>query len=166
MDRRGDVRAPVSVMGAVRSETVDAPVVLLDLSASGARIQADAPPDLASEYLLNFTVHNAKYQARLRVVHWEANDAAYYWGCSFTDLAPEQLDALRRTVNAAAGLTTTTVRHWKEIAHEARTSPDAQVLVGFTPAGHELKLAGQECLDIGRDGVELFVRTVASLEAP
>ena len=164
MERRSDPRAPVSLMGAVRMDDDEAPAVVLDLSPSGVRIQVASPPDPTHEYQLHFTVHRRAYSPRLRVIHWNGRDGAYRWGCSFFDLPDDQRDSLRRTVQAAAGGSELTVREWPEVLAAAASEPDNQVLVGRTPAGHEITLLGRDCADIGQDGVELFVQTVASLE--
>jgi len=164
-ERRNYLRAPMALMAALRTDEIEAPVVLVDLSPTGARIQADNPPDLSREYLLHFSVHRAEYHARFRVVHWTENDGSFHWGGAFLDLSPEQHDQLRRTVVAAMGLASTTVRPWQDVLAEACVTPDQQIMVGSTPAGQEIRLSGKDCLEMGEEGIELFVRTVASLES-
>jgi len=164
-ERRSSLRAPVSLLGELESGEQGLPVVLVDLSAAGARIQASDPPDLTREYLLNLTVHSLAYRARFRVAHWTEDNGAYHWGGSFMDLTPDQRSSLRRAVDAVAGVATTWLRDWTDIAAEAAGAPESAVLVGATAAGHEVRLAAADCLDMGQSGVELFVRTVAGLES-
>lgn len=164
MERRTHLRAPVSLVGALASNECESPVVVLDLSPFGARIQTEDPPQAGYEYLLDFSVHRSHYQARFRVTHWAERDRAFQWGGAFLDLPSEQLAELRRAVQAAAGLSGTIVRPWAQVFEQACRCPDEQILVGFTPAGREIHLSGADCLDIEADGVELFVRTVAGLE--
>lgn len=163
-DRRRHVRAAVSLIGAVESGAGETPVVLVDLSTGGARLQMDDPPDPEQSYELHFTVRQREYHAPFRAVRWAAEDGAYHWGCSFLGMATEQIASLRGVVHAAAGLAQTSLRPWEEVLPEATRQPEANVLVGQTPAGEDIRLLGQDCLEAGQDGVELFVRTVAGLE--
>jgi hypothetical protein len=164
-ERRGSPRAPVSLLGELETGEAELPVVLVDLSAAGARIQASDPPDPNREYLLNLTVHSLPYRARFRVAHWIEADGTYHWGGAFEDLTPDQRSLLGRAVDAVAGVATTWHRGWTEIVVDAASSPEAQVVVGATPAGHEIRLRGADCLDMDQTGVELYVRTVAGLES-
>jgi hypothetical protein len=163
-ERRADIRAPVSLLGAVDTPDGECPVIVVDLGPQGARIQTDDPPDPDHEYCLHFRVHQQQYDTRLRVKHWMAGDGAYRWGCAFLDLEPQTLENLRRTVYAAAGLAEATIRDWQEVEDEAARRPDSQVLVGRMPSGQEISLAGADCVELGQEGVGLFVQTVASLE--
>jgi hypothetical protein len=164
MERRGFVRAPISVLGAVETDAGEAPMLVLELSPSGARIQTDDKPDLEGVYKLHFTVHKAEYTTHFRVIHYRANDGTYHWGGSFLDLLPDQIAQLRRTVEAAAGIAVLSFREWDDVRTEASARPDEQIVVGFTPAGQEIRLSAHDCLDIGQEGVELFVHTVGNLE--
>jgi hypothetical protein len=165
-ERRADVRAPVSLLGAIDTADGECPVIVTELSPLGARIQIDDPPDADREYALHFSIHQQQYNPRLRVVHWMPSDGSYRWGCAFMDLQQAELDSLRRTVYAAAGLADAFVRSWGEIdADASRNAPDAQVLVGRTPSGQDISLAAADCLELGQEGVGLFVRTLASLES-
>ncbi|MBV8087479.1 MAG: PilZ domain-containing protein [Chloroflexi bacterium] len=164
-ERRSSLRAPVSLLGELESGNDGQPVVLLDLSAAGARIQASDPPEVDREYLLHFTVHSLPYRARFRVAHWLEADGSYHWGGCFVDLTSEERATLRRAVNAAAGVATVWHREWSEIVVEAAGAASGQVLVGATPAGQEIRLAAADCLSMGQTGVELFVRTVAGMES-
>ncbi|HEY8693114.1 MAG TPA: PilZ domain-containing protein [Chloroflexota bacterium] len=164
-ERRSDTRAPVSLMGAMRLDDDETPAIILDLSPSGVRFQVDSPPDPRHEYQLHFNVHSMACSPRLRVVHWNGSAGAYRWGCTFFDLPDDQRDSLRRIVQAASGAAGLTVREWAEVLAAASIEPDGQILVGFTPCGREITLLGQDCVETGQDGVELFVRTVAGLES-
>lgn len=164
MERRTDPRARVSLLGTVHTEDGERPVVVLDLSTGGARIQAGKEPDMERDYHLDFRVHDQEYKARFRVVRWDGAEETYQWGCSFADLSSDQMNMLRRSVHAAVGLSETFLRPWDEIEAEAKAPAGAYVIVGHTPAGREILLAAKDCLDIGSEGVELFVRTLASLE--
>lgn len=164
MERRHDLRAPVSLVGGLNRGEGEAPVIVLDLSSTGARIQTDDPADEGGEYLLHFTVHHTEYRARYRVCHCIESNDAYQWGGSFIDLEDDRLAALQRAVYAAAGLASTTVRPWPEILEEAFCRREELIVVGSTPSGHEIRLSGADCLDVGAEGIDLFVRTVAGLE--
>jgi hypothetical protein len=164
IERRSDVRAPVSLMGAVMTPDGESPVLLLDLSARGARLRVDCLPDPAGEYQLHFTVHGMSWSPKFRVVHWTGGEGAYHWGCTFFEIPADQSENLRRTVHAAIGLAEMSVRPWEAVSLDALTTPADEVLVGSTASGHDIRIAGQDCLDMGPDGVELFVRTVAGLE--
>ena len=164
MERRTDVRAPVALMGAVQSTSGESPVVVLDISGGGVQLQADAPPDPEHEYQLHFSVHRMEYSPRFKVVRWSGADGVYQWGCCFSDLAEEDQENLRRSVNAAVGLAQTDVCDWATVLAAASAQPREQIVVGRTPSGSEIRLLGQDCLDIGETGVALFVETVAGLE--
>jgi len=164
-ERRNYLRAPMALMAALRTDEIEAPVVLVDLSPTGARIQADTAPDLSREYMLHFSVHRTEYHARFRVVHWTENDGSFRWGGAFLDLSPDERDQLRRTVVAAMGLASTSVRPWRDVLEDAFVARDQQIVIGSTPAGQEIRLSGEDCLEMGEEGIELFVRTVASLES-
>ena len=166
MERRSDSRASVSLMGALQlAGEAEAPAVVLDLSAGGVRIQVDSPPNPEHEYQLHFNVHRVSYSPRVRVVHWDGSGGAYRWGCTFFDLPEELRGSLRQTVHAASGAAGLTLRPWPEVLAVARTDPTTHVTVGAAPSGREITLLGQDCLDIGQEGVELFVHTVAGLES-
>lgn len=164
-ERRADIRTSVSLLGSVDTPDGECPVVVVDLGPLGARIQTDDPPNPEHEYTLHFTVHQQQYNTRLRVVHSIASDSSYHWGCAFLDLLPAELDGLRRAVYAAAGLAEAFLRSWPEVNAEAAAQPEAQVLVGRTPSGQDICLAAADCVELGPEGVGLFVATVASLES-
>ena len=163
-ERRRAVRAPVSVLGALETDAGELPMLVLDLSISGARIQTDGEPDLELKYTVHFTVHNVEYHAGFRVVRSVASDGTFHWGGSFEGLAPEQVETLRRAVDAAAGIATLVIREWADVEADAAAHADEQIVVGFTPAGHDIRLSSHDCLDMGQEGVALFVHTVANLE--
>lgn len=164
-ERRADIRAGVSLLGAVDTPDGECPVMVVELSPLGVRIQTDDAPDPTYEYALHFTVHRQQYNTRLRVVHSMGSDGSYHWGCAFVDLLPEELEGLRRAVYAAAGMAEAFVRSWPEVNADATREPEAQVLVGRTPSGQDICLAAADCVELGQDGVGLFVTTVASLES-
>src|SRR5438309_11651967 len=164
-DRRNDLRAPVSILAALESSGGEAPVMLLDLSSTGACIQTDDPPDETAEYQIHFSVHQVEFSARFRVIHWTTSDGIYHWGCSFESMSEEALQKLTQAVAAAAGLSSTTQRPWTDILEEAYLRREDQIVVGHTPSGREVRLLAHECLDICEEGVELFVKTGGSLES-
>ncbi len=123
-----------------------------------------AEPDPTREYEISFTVHETRYEARFRIVRCEVEGQTFTCGCSFVDMTPQHSELLGRVVNAAAGLSTLVIRPWSEIVQDAYVRRADQIVVGSTPAGQEIRLLGSDCLEIGEEGVELFVRTVASLE--
>ncbi len=143
-------------MGAVSTPEGEAPVLVLDISAGGARLQMDVPPVPSADYQLYFTAHQTSYDPKFRVVHWGGGEGAYQWGCSFFELPLDVSDSLRRTVRAAVGKAEMSVRHWAEIRADASQQPMAEVVVGCTPSGCDICLPGQDCLEIGPDGVDLF----------
>ncbi|HLY64138.1 MAG TPA: PilZ domain-containing protein [Chloroflexota bacterium] len=163
-ERRVDPRAAVSLLASLNSDAGENPVMVVELSPLGVRIQTEDPPDNGRHYELHFTVHGQAYDTRLRVVHWTGNDGAYHWGCLFVDLQPQELERLRRAVYAATGQASTSIREWAEIEAEAEQRPRDHILVGQTPAGQDIRLAARDCVELGQQGVELFVSTVASLE--
>jgi PilZ domain len=152
-ERRADLRAPVSLLGAIDTPEGECPVIVIDLSPQGARIQIDDPPDPEHEYALHFSVHQQAYDTRLRVAHWLSNDGSYHWGCAFLDLSPNEIEGLRRTVYAAAGMAEAFVREWSEVGDDAASNPETPVLVGRTPSGQDICLAAADCLELGQDGV-------------
>lgn len=158
------MRAPVSLMGAVLTPDGEAPVLVLDLSAGGVRLQADSPPTQQFDYQLYFNVHRTSYSPRFRVVHWDGGDGAYNWRCSFFEIPGDQCDSIRRTVHAAVGKAEMSIRLWAEVSAEADRQPAADIVVGCTASGRDICLPAHDLLEIGPDGVDLFVRTVAGLE--
>jgi len=154
----------VSLVAALQSDGSEAPVMLVDLSPAGARLKVSDPPQPDAEFMLHFTVHRTRYETRFRVVHWSETDGSFHWGGMLLDLTDEQRTNLRRAVEAAAGMATTWFREWTAVSEEALRSPIEQVLVGTTPAGQEIRLLGEDCTEMGAEGVELFVSTVAGLE--
>jgi PilZ domain-containing protein len=164
MERRADPRAAVSLMGAVELGGLESPALVLDLSPAGARLQVDSPPDLAHDYQLHFSVHGMAWSPHFRVIHWAGANGAYRWGCNFFDLPSDQRDGLRRSVRAASGAAELTIADWPSVLAAAEAAPNGDVLVGSTPAGRDIRLPARDCLEIGPQGVDLFVRTVASLE--
>ncbi|MBV9121185.1 MAG: PilZ domain-containing protein [Chloroflexi bacterium] len=163
-ERRSDIRTEVALVAGLTAGAEQASVVVVDLSASGARIRVDVQPDLDCEYLLHFTIQGTRYRARFRVIHWREDSGSYHWGGAFVGLSSGEINALRQAVHAAAGLSGLSIRDWNLVFEDARRTPADQVLVGATPAGRQVSLSGADCLGMGQDGVALFVRTVSTLE--
>jgi hypothetical protein len=164
LEKRADLRAPVSLVAAIQTNGDESPVVVLDLSPGGVCLQVDAPPDPHLEYRLHLNVHRTTYTPRFRVVRWVGEDGVYHWGCSFSDLGREEQEHLRRSVHAAAGVLNGAVRDWAGVSAEAAARPGEQIVVGTTPAGDDIRLLGQDCLDIGEEGLKLYVETIIGLE--
>lgn len=165
-DRRTEPRANTSLLATLRIEGKDeVPVVLLDLSTDGALLETDAPPNLEADYRVTFSIYGDSYSTPLHVVRWTRHDSTYLWGCQLS-IPLEDARRLRRAVTAALGMASTEIRSWQDI-HEQVRQPSSQerVVVGLTPAGHAIELAVHDVDEMGPDGLDLFVRTVASLES-
>ena len=152
-------------MGALDLEGSEAPAVVLDLSPGGVRLQTDAPPRQGGEYQLHFRVHGQACSLWLQVIYCAGAGGHFQWGCRFRDLADAERESLRRSVQAASGGGETVVRPWPEVLPAAEASPGTTVLVGCTPSGRDITLLGQDCLEMGAEGVALFVTTVGGLES-
>jgi hypothetical protein len=163
-ERRHDVRAPVSIMGTVEGEGEEHPMVLLSLSASGAMIQAHQAPCPGATYTLRFSVHKQPYELTLRVVHWLQQGENFGWRGPFVSVPPDQAEAIQRAVHAALGLSDSSLRAWTEVATEATQEPDIKLVVGSTPAGHDIRVLGKDALEMGADGLELYARLMCELE--
>ncbi|HVA24287.1 MAG TPA: PilZ domain-containing protein [Chloroflexota bacterium] len=163
-ERRHDVRAPVSIMGTVESEDGEQPMVLLNLSASGAMIQAHQEPPPSATCTLRFSIHKQPYELRLQVVHWLRQGDSFGWRGPFVSVPPGQAQAIERAVRAAMGLSDSSIRAWREVIADAEHQPDSKVLVGSTPAGQDIRVLGKDLLEMGVDGVELYARLMCELE--
>jgi hypothetical protein len=165
-DRRTEPRANTSLVATLRVEgREEFPVVVLDLSSEGALLETDAPPNLDARYSVTFSVYGDTYCTELRVLHWARHKEDYLWGCQL-HIPADDARRLRRAVSAALGMASTEVRPWEEI-HEQVRQPSAaeRIVVGRTPAGHVIEVAVGDVAEMGPEGVDLFVRTVASLES-
>ena len=163
-DRRRHVRAPVSLMGTVQGDDGEHPIVVLDLSASGAMIQAQEAPVPDAIYTLRFSVDKKPYELRFQVLQSVHKGDCWGWRGPFSDVSPAHMQDIDRAVHAAAGLRGADLRPWDEIAAEAEAQPDAKVLIGSTPAGHEIRVPGKDALEMGRDGLDLYARLMCDLE--
>jgi len=164
-ERRVEQRASTSLVATLRMEAGDeAPVIVLDLSSRGALIETDAPPNLDVRYTISLRVYGDVYTTPLQVMRWTRRDDTYLWGCQLEIPADDAL-RLRRAVQAALGQSTVEIYSWQEI-REAVLKPSRgdRIVVGRTPAGHLIELAAQDVNELGPEGLELYVRTVASLE--
>ncbi|MFI5266566.1 MAG: PilZ domain-containing protein [Chloroflexota bacterium] len=163
-DRRHDLRAPVSIMGTVEADGEEHPMVLLNLSASGTMIQAHEAPRPGATYTVRFSVHSQPYELKLQVVHWLQQGDNFGWRGPFVSVPPDQAEAIQRAVHAAMGLSDSSIRAWDEVATEAKHEPGTKVLVGSTPAGHDIRVLGKDLLEMGADGLELYARLMCELE--
>ena len=163
-ERRRDVRAPVSIMGTVDGDDGEHPMVLLNLSASGAMIQVHQEPRPDATYRLLFHVHKQPYELQLQVIHWIKQGDSFGWRGPFVGLPPDQAQAIQRAVHAAVGLSGCSIRGWNEVAADAQHEPDSKVLVGSTPAGHDIRVLGKDVLEMGAEGLELYARLMCELE--
>ena len=163
-ERRRDLRAPVSIMGTVEGPHGELPIVLLNLSASGAMIQTDAEPPTDAICTLRFSVLKQPYELRFQVLHWLRLGEAYGWRGPFVDVTPEQGEAIKRAVHATMGLAGSSLRPWGEVSAEAEHDPDAKLLVGTTPAGTEVHVLGRDVIEMGAEGLELYARLMCELE--
>lgn len=163
-DRRSDVRAAVSIMGTIESDDGEQPIVLLNLSASGAMIQTHEPPRSGAHYTLHFSVQKRPYRLRFEVVNWIQQGGSFGWRGPFASMSPDEAAAIQRAVHAAAGLSGSTLRGWQDVSVEAGREPSAKVLVGSTPGGQDIHVLGQDVLEMGADGLELYARLICELE--
>ena len=152
-------------MGSVQEDDLDPnPIVILSLSASGAMIQAHQPPREGAHYLLEFTVHRKAYALPLEVVVWLQEKDAFGWRCRFLELSPENAIGIEKAVHGALGLSVSSVRDWPELLAEASAQPHADIVVGQTPAGHDLTIKSSDLLQMDPEGLELYVRMMSELE--
>lgn len=163
-ERRHDVRAAVSIMATVEDGHDEHPIVLLNLSASGAMIQAHEPPRDDAAYNLDFCVQNQPYRVGFEVVHWLQQGDTFGWRGRFVGVSPQESAALQRAVHAVAGISRGELRTWPEVSAEAELQPSAKVLVGSTPAGRDIQVLGQDVLEMGSEGIELYARLMCELE--
>jgi PilZ domain-containing protein len=164
LERRRDVRAAVSIMATVEDGQSEQPIVLLNLSASGAMIQAHEAPRDEAQYHLCFCIQNQPYEVGFEVVHWLQQGDTFGWRGRFAGVAPEESAAIRRAVHAVAGISRGELRTWGEVSVEAAREPAAKVLVGSTPAGRDIQVLGQDVLEMGAEGIELYARLMCELE--
>ena len=151
-------------MGTAEGPGGEHPIVVLNLSASGAMIQAHEAPEDGSEYLLCFSINKQSYELRFQVIHCVQQGDTFGWRGPFIGVTPEQDEAIDRAVQAAAGTATSSLRGWEEVLADARRQPAAKVNVGMTPAGHDIAVGGQDVIDMGPDGLELYARLMCELE--
>jgi hypothetical protein len=163
-DRRRHLRVSVSVMGTLLRDAEEHPIVILSLSASGAMIQTHEEPIEGASYTLIFSLNKRSYELPFEVIHWVQNGDTFGWRGPFVGLSEEQREGIEKAVHAVAGVSTGSRREWLEVAAEAASEPHQKVLVGTTPAGHEIAILGQDVLDMGCEGVDLFARLVSELE--
>ena len=164
-DRRTEPRARTSLVATLSSPAGDErPVVVLDVSTGGALVETSEPLAISSNEALEFKVFGTEYRADIEVVRQVASDDGYLYGCRL--LLPEQeTHEFRQAVQAALGNAQTFVRPWSVVHEEiAAARPDQRVTVGYTPSGHPIELSPADCLEMGPEGVELFVQTVGGIE--
>ncbi|MBV8084735.1 MAG: PilZ domain-containing protein [Chloroflexi bacterium] len=164
-EQRRHARAPVSLFGSITDpEGQQHPIVVLDLSRGGALIQTNEPPRDGAEYQVGFTVHRKAYEVPVEVVGSLQLKDAWGWRCRFVHIDEGQAQALERAVHATLGTATHVMRPWTEIRAEAEASMDTSMVVGHTPAGHDISVTGKDALEMGEQGMELYVQMVSELE--
>jgi len=163
-ERRGRIRADVSVMGTVEGPSGEHPMVLLNLSASGAMIQTHEPPAGEATYTLRFSISKHAYELAFQVLYFVQQGDAYGWRGPFSGVSDKQAESIDRAVKAAIGLAESTLRAWKDVVAEAQGQPSAKITVGCTPAGHDIVVAAQDVMDMGAEGLELYARLMCELE--
>ncbi|GEM_PF-3411487 len=165
LERRSGLRAPTSLVATLRRQQQECPVVVLDLSPDGALIETEAPPQASAAYELRFNVFGETYFTPVDVVHWRKHHDAYLWGCRLAVSLADQR-RLCNAVKAVLGLSGTYLRPWAEIRQQLHDeAASTEILVGRTPSGREIELTPRDCVEMGPDGVELYVRTISSIEA-
>ena len=164
-ERRARPRARTSLVATLSDNSGrELPVVILEVSISGVLIESGEALPLEANFALSFAVFGDRYRAGLQVVRAIKHEDAVLYGCRL--LLPEFASAqLEQAIRAALGQSHTSVRPWDEIRAEVNgsLSPD-RIVVGQTPAGHPIELSSTDCLEMGREGVDLFVQVVGSLE--
>lgn len=163
-DRRRHVRADVSLMGTVEGDDGEYPVVVVNLSASGAMIQAHDAPKPGGQYRLRFSVHKQQYEIPFQIIDATQIGDSSVWRGPFQGLAAEQARAIERAVHAVAGLSEGGIREWADVEQEAKLNPELKVVVGTTPAGHDITVQGSDILEMGPEGLEMFTRLMCELE--
>jgi hypothetical protein len=164
-EQRRHARAPVSLVGSVTDpDGQEHPIVMLDLSRGGALIQTHEPPRDGAEYQVGFTVHRKPYEVPVEVVGSLQLKDAWGWRCRFVHIDEAEAQALERAVQATLGTATHTMRAWAEIRPDAETHLDENIVVGQTPAGHAISVTGKDALEMGEEGMELYVQMVSELE--
>jgi len=144
-------------------DAVEQPVVILDVSTNGVLVEAGEALVLDAQYTLTFSAFNSHYSANLRVVREVQRGDAVLYGCRL--LLPDHAAAqLSQAVGAVLGLTGTSVRDWDAVREDVERPNGEKVVVGHTPSGHPIELSPADCLEMGPEGVELFVHTVGDLE--
>jgi len=152
-------------MGSVQLDSTEPhPIVVLNLSCNGAMIQAHEPPQEGAVYRLEFNVHRRKYDLPFKVIAWVQERDNYGWRGPFVDLSPEESQALDRAVAAATGASKGSLRDWAELTAESQGNPAAKIVIGQTPAGHDIEVAGADVLQMGEEGTELYARLMSELE--
>jgi hypothetical protein len=153
---RGERRTSVSILAEYSDPAgTSAPVMLVDISASGARIHTGHMP-IPGTYQLHFGVYGRTYNTRFDVARVvEAGDDRY-WGVHFLDLPAKEIDDLRRSVSAIAGDATYSLLDWKDISKEAESGLE-EVLIGFTATGEEVMVPAPFALNAGEHGLQMFM---------
>ncbi|HEY8694029.1 MAG TPA: hypothetical protein VIR57_14960, partial [Chloroflexota bacterium] len=97
-------------------------------------------------------------------IHWLQQGDNFGWRGPFVAVPPDQAEAIQRAVHAAVGLSDSSIRGWDEVAADAQHESDSKVLVGSTPAGHDIRVLGKDVLEMGANGLELYARLMCELE--
>ena len=164
MERRRHVRASVSLAASIQDGHDEQPGIILSLSACGAMVQTQEEPRPGASYTLIFGLNRHAYELPFQVLHWVRRGDTYGWRGPFKGLLADQEEAIDRAVQAAAGISTGTLREWSGVLEEAQHDPHQKVLVGTTPAGHDIAILGHDVLEMGAAGVELYARLLCELE--
>jgi hypothetical protein len=163
-DRRREPRAHTSLTADLTTDGEHLPGLIRDVSATGVLVEASEELPLGLTCQLTFTAFGQEYAAGLEVLRRVEQEGARLYGCRLllTEHASEQF---KFAVRAALGVSATWVRSWDDLQQEVQ-HPDAEqlVVVGHTPSGKTIKLSPRDCLDMGPEGIELFVRTVGDIE--
>ena len=164
IDRRREPRAHTTLTADLAARGSHLPGLIRDVSATGVLVEASEDLPLGLTCQLTFTAFGCEYTAGLEVVRRVDQEGALLYGCRL--LLPEHAsEQFKFAVRAVLGVSSTWVRSWEDIRQEVQEpGPEKLVVVGHTPSGKTIKLSPQDCLDMGPDGVELFVRTVGDIE--
>ena len=84
-DRRVEPRADTSLVATLRVyDGQEMPVVVLDLSSTGALLETSSEPRFGGVYTITFTMYGEAFSTPLHVVRSVKHGDAYLWGCKLS----------------------------------------------------------------------------------
>jgi len=153
---RGERRTAVSIIAEVTDpQEATHPVMIVDISASGARIHTDLPV-LDGPYHLHFGVYGVTYSSRFDIARHVEEGENRYWGVHFLDLSADEITDLRRSVNVIAGEGGYELFEWDDIMREIGEGRE-EVRIGFTSTGEEVLVSPAFVLSAGVEGLHTYM---------